>query len=86
MRSGESPALRQESMSTVQVIKKSDTEELVTLWYQQPNGKVGGYEASVVHDPNENICIYGSCHAFHPSTFINWKVVYWFHYDKKESN
>lgn len=58
----------------VQVIKKSDTEELVTLWYQQPNGKVGGYEASVVHDPNENICIYGSCHASHPSTFINWKV------------
>ncbi|PNW52060.1 UNVERIFIED_CONTAM: hypothetical protein BEN50_10600, partial [Euhalothece sp. KZN 001] len=58
----------------VTITEKSDMEQLVTLWYQEPSGTVGGYEGKVVHDPNESICIYGSCHASQPSTFLNWKV------------
>ena len=58
----------------VEVIEKSETEQLVTLWYQKPDGTVGGYEARVVNDPDKNLSLYGSCHADHPSTFIKWKV------------
>jgi len=58
----------------VNVIEKRETEQLVTLWYQQPHGTVGGYQARVVHDPHENIGIYGSCNDAQRSTFINWKL------------
>ncbi len=58
----------------VNVIEKSETEQLTTLWYQQPDGTIGGYQGRVIHDPNENICIYGSCNASEPSTFINRKL------------
>ncbi|NBD33519.1 MAG: sucrase ferredoxin, partial [Cyanobacteria bacterium] len=58
----------------ISVTEISETEQSVELWYQQPNGQVGGYHGRIVYDPQETLCIRGSCSATKVSSFIQWRV------------
>lgn len=58
----------------VLIDEASATEQLITLWFKQPGGLIGGYQAQVVQDPNQGIAIRGECSTAKVSTFRQWRV------------
>lgn len=59
--------------------KTTKTEHRVKLLYKQSNGPVGTYQGyviqgCVIQDPEQTLCIRGSCSTSKVSSFVQWQV------------
>jgi len=62
--------------ATGRLVEKTEdgSQQLVELEYETPKGELGAYHAELVVDPNQTVCLHGSCQSDQPKNFTKWAI------------